>query len=55
MESSLPMMDKRLLSLVPSAMCHVILTVVWQMLGLIGNVAFVWGVSRTLACLLTGV
>ena len=49
------MMDKRLLSLVPSAMRHVILTVVWQMLGLIGNVAFVWGVSRTLACLLTGV
>ena len=48
------MMDKRLLSLVPQAMRHVILTVVFQMVGLLGNAAFVWGIATTLASLVEG-
>lgn len=49
------MMDKRLLSLVPGAMHHVVLTVVWQYLGLISNVCFVWAVCRLLSSLVDGV
>ena len=48
------MMDRRLLSLVPQAMRHVILTVVFQMVGLLGNAAFVWGVATVLAALVEG-
>ncbi len=48
------MMDKRLLRLVPQAMRHVLLTVLWQWLGLLGNVAMVWVIARALAALVSG-
>ncbi|MBR1828304.1 MAG: ATP-binding cassette domain-containing protein, partial [Atopobiaceae bacterium] len=48
------MMDKRLLSLVPGAMRHVLLTVAWQFAGLISNVCFVWAMSWVLAALVEG-
>ena len=48
------MMDKRLLSLVPGALRHVLLTVAWQFAGLISNVCFVWALSWTLAALVEG-
>lgn len=48
------MMDKRLLGLVPEAMRHVLLTVAWQWVGLVGNVCMVWVIARALAALLTG-
>ena len=48
------MMDKRLLALVPEAMRHVIATVVWQWVGLLGNAAVVWVIARTLAALAGG-
>jgi ABC-type transport system involved in cytochrome bd biosynthesis fused ATPase/permease subunit len=49
------MMDKRLLSLVPGAMRHVLLTVAWQFVGLVSNVCFVWAASWVLAALVEGV
>ena len=48
------MMDKRLLGLVPQAMRHVIATVVWQWIGLLGNAAMVWVIAKALAALVTG-
>ncbi len=48
------MMDKRLLALVPEAMRHVVATVVWQWVGLLGNLALVWVIARTLASLVLG-
>ena len=48
------MMDKRLLALVPEAMRHVIATVVWQWVGLLGNAAMVWVIARVLAALAGG-
>lgn len=48
------MMDKRLLSLVPGAMRHVLLTVAWQFVGLVSNVCFVWAMSWVLAALVEG-
>ncbi len=48
------MLDKRLLALVPAAMRHVIATVVWQWMGLAGNVALVWSIARILAALVAG-
>ncbi len=48
------MMDKRLLGLVPEAMKHVIATVIWQWMGLLGNVCLIWGISQFLAALIQG-
>ncbi len=48
------MMDKRLLRLVPQAMRHVLLTVLAQWVGLLGNVAMVWVIAQALAALVTG-
>lgn len=48
-------MDKRLLGLVPQAMRHVIATVVWQLVGLVGNICLVYGLCRVLAALATGI
>ncbi len=48
------MMDKRLLALVPQAMRHVVATVVWQWVGLLGNLALVWVIARALASLALG-
>lgn len=48
------MMDKRLLALVPEAMRHVLATVAWQWVGLLGNAAMVWVIARTLAALAGG-
>lgn len=48
------MMDKRLLALVPEALCHVLATVVWQWVGLLGNAAVVWVIARALAALAVG-
>lgn len=47
-------MDKRLLALVPEAMRHVLATVVWQWVGLLGNAAIVWVIARALAALAAG-
>lgn len=47
-------MDKRLLALVPEAMRHVLATVAWQWVGLLGNAAVVWVIARTLAALAVG-
>ena len=47
-------MDKRLLALVPEAMRHVIATVIWQWVGLLGNVAMVWVIARALSSLVAG-
>lgn len=49
------MMDKRLLALVPEALRHVLATVGWQWVGLVGNVALVWVIARTASSLVTGV
>ncbi|MDO4849318.1 MAG: ABC transporter ATP-binding protein/permease [Coriobacteriia bacterium] len=48
------MMDKRLLALVPEALRHVVATVVWQWVGLLGNLALVWVIARALASLVLG-
>ncbi len=48
------MMDKRLLALVPEALRHVLATVVWQWVGLLGNAAVVWVIARALAALAGG-
>ena len=48
------MMDKRLLALVPEALRHVLATVVWQWVGLLGNAAVVWVIARSLAALAVG-
>ena len=48
------MMDKRLLALVPEAMRHVLATVAWQWVGLLGNAAVVWVIARALAALAGG-
>lgn len=48
------MMDKRLLALVPEAMRHVVATVLWQWVGLLGNLALVWVIARALASLVLG-
>ncbi|WP_130810656.1 ABC transporter ATP-binding protein/permease [Olsenella sp. Marseille-P4559] len=48
------MMDKRLLALVPEAMCHVILSVAWKWAGLLANVCLVWGVASVLTAVLAG-
>ncbi len=48
------MMDKRLLALVPEAMRHVILAVVWKWAGLLSNICLVWGVASVLAAALEG-
>lgn len=48
------MMDKRLLALVPGAMRHVVATVLWQWVGLLGNLALVWVIARALASLVLG-
>ncbi len=48
------MMDKRLLALVPDALRHVIATVAWQWVGLLGNAAMVWVIARALSALATG-
>ena len=45
------MMDKRLLKLVPGAMRHVVATVGWQWLGLLGNAAMVWAIAQALSSL----
>lgn len=49
------MMDKRLLALVPEALRHVLATVAWQWVGLVGNVALVWVIARVVSSLVTGV
>lgn len=48
------MMDKRLLALVPEALRHVLATVAWQWVGLLGNAAVVWVIARALAALAVG-
>lgn len=48
------MMDKRLLALVPEALRHVLATVMWQWVGLLGNAAVVWVIARALAALAVG-
>lgn len=48
------MMDKRLLALVPEALRHVLATVAWQWVGLLGNAAVVWVIARALAALAGG-
>lgn len=48
------MMDKRLLALVPGAMRHVLATVGWQWLGLVGNVLLSWEICRVVGALLLG-
>lgn len=48
------MMDKRLLALVPEALRHVLATVAWQWVGLLGNAAMVWVIARALAALAGG-
>ncbi len=48
------MMDKRLLALVPEAMRHVILTVLWQWLGLLGTVGLSYAVAMLAAVLVGG-
>lgn len=48
------MMDKRLLALVPETLRHVLATVVWQWVGLLGNAAVVWVIARALAALAVG-
>lgn len=48
------MMDKRLLALVPEALRHVLATVAWQWVGLLGNAAMVWVIARALAALAVG-
>lgn len=48
------MMDKRLLALVPDALRHVIATVAWQWVGLLGNAAMVWVIARALSALAIG-
>ena len=48
------MMDKRLLDLVPEAMRYVIATVVFQWVGLLGNIALVWSIAQALAACVTG-
>ena len=48
------MMDKRLLALVPEALRHVLASVVWQWVGLLGNAAVVWVIARALAALAGG-
>lgn len=48
------MMDKRLLALVPEALRHVLATVVWQWVGLLGNAAVVRVIARALAALAVG-
>lgn len=48
------MMDKRLLALVPEAMRHVLATVAWQWVGLLGNAAMVWVIAQALAALAGG-
>lgn len=48
------MMGKRLLALVPEAMRHVLATVAWQWVGLLGNAAMVWVIARALAALAGG-
>lgn len=49
------MMDKRLLALVPEALRHVLATVAWQWVGLVGNVALVWVIARVASSLVAGV
>ena len=46
------MMDKRLLALVPDAMRHVLATVFWQWIGLVGNVALIWGICEVISTLI---
>ena len=46
------MMDKRLLALVPDAMRHVLATVFWQWVGLVGNVALIWGICEIITTLM---
>lgn len=48
------MIDKRLFALVPGALRHVLLTVLWQFAGLAANVCFVWSISSVLASLVQG-
>ena len=48
------MMGKRLLALVPGAMLHVLATVGWQWLGLVGNVLLSWEICRVVGALLLG-
>ena len=48
------MMDKRLLALVPEALRHVLATVAWQWVGLVGNVALVWVIARVASSLVAG-
>lgn len=45
------MMDDRLLKLVPGAMQHVVATVGWQWVGLLGNAAMVWAIVKALSSL----
>ncbi|MDD7369401.1 MAG: ABC transporter ATP-binding protein/permease [Berryella intestinalis] len=47
-------MDRRLLSLVPQAMGHILATVGWQWVGLVSNIALVWGIVSVLAALAAG-
>ena len=49
------MMDKRLLALAPEALWHVLATVAWQWVGLVGNVALVWVIARVTPSLVAGV
>lgn len=49
------MMDKRLLALVPEALRHVLATVAWQWVGLVGNVALVWVIARVASSLVAGI
>lgn len=49
------MMDKRLLALVPETLRHVLATVAWQWVGLVGNVALVWVIARVASSLVAGV
>ena len=48
------MMDKRLLALVPEALRHVLATVVWQWVGLLGNATVVWVIARARPALAVG-
>lgn len=48
------MMDKRLLSLVPGAMGHVVACVVWQLVSLVGSMGIVYVIAAVASALLAG-
>jgi ABC-type transport system involved in cytochrome bd biosynthesis fused ATPase/permease subunit len=48
------MFDKRLLALVPQATRHIVATVLWRWVGLVGNIAIVWSICQLFMLLWQG-